>query len=161
MSEQVVSQRREAVREFVTMALYVSLSLLAVVIATPEMAATRSGVAATVFLTALGLLIAHVLAYSVSSRLVSEGRIDAESRLILTMQVAAGLTVAVIATIPVLLADAPLGPQITEGLLVGIVAVVGYLAVRQRDGSRGRALVYAGAVIAGVAVVLLMKSLVH
>ncbi|MEI8081125.1 MAG: hypothetical protein WCI74_04695, partial [Actinomycetes bacterium] len=87
MSDQEVSNgaqvaaaahKREVVREAVTMALYVSLSLLAVVLATPEVThETKAQVAFVAFVTVCGLLFAHMLAFDVSTRLVTEGRFDA------------------------------------------------------------------------------------
>src|SRR3712207_6160501 len=70
---------RERVREGVTMALYISLSLLAVLVALPsnlDPGASESP-AQTIFLTSVGLILAHVLAFRISTRLVHQGQLTA------------------------------------------------------------------------------------
>lgn len=156
------SHHREVVREGVTMALYVSLSLLAVVLATPTSSSESHGeVARTVFLTAIGLLLAHMLAFSVSSRLVSKGQIDAESRHTLGVQATAGFAVAVVATIPLLLLDPPLSARVAELVLLGFVAAVGFTAARQAGVSRGRALIYVAALTVLVGLAMAVKAATH
>jgi hypothetical protein len=155
------SPQREVWREAVTMALYLSLSLLAVILATsPEAPESGSGLAGTILLTALGLLVAHILAFAVSSRLVSRGQLDEESRRTMSAQVGAGLVVAVGAALPVLVLGPDAGLTATELLLLGFVCAVGYLAARQAGVSKARALLYSGVVLGLAVVVLLVKSLV-
>lgn len=153
--------QREIWREAVTMALYLSLSLLAVILATsPEATDNGSSLAVTILLTALGLLVAHILAFAVSSRLVSQGQLDEESRRTMSAQVGAGLVVAVGAALPVLILGPDVGLTFTELLLLGFVCAVGYLAARQAGVSKGRAMLYSGVVLVLAVVVLLVKSLV-
>jgi hypothetical protein len=153
--------RREFWREAVTMALYLSLSLLAVLLAVPTSTATVEGdPVGLVFLTAVGLLVAHLLAFSISSRLVSRGVLDAQARLIAFAQIVGGLVVVALVTLPLLLFDAPMSLRIAQGLMLALVALVGFLAARQADVSMVRALVYVAAVVASVVIVLLLKAVV-
>src|SRR5262245_53154262 len=85
----------ELVREGVAMALYVSLSLLAVMAALPrEVHATGPVVLAIgVALTALGLIAAHWLAFRLSTRLTYGELFRAEHAAVLSAQVAAAALV--------------------------------------------------------------------
>ena len=140
------------------MALYLSLSLLAVLLAVP--ASTDEDPVALVVLTALGLLVAHLVAFSISSRLVSEGVFDAESRRVAAAQVAAGLAVVALVTVPMLLFDAPTSLYVAQALLVLVVVGVGYLAARAARASVLRSVAYVAVVVLAVACVLVLKALV-
>ena len=151
---------RELIRETVTMALYIGLSLLAVLVAIPKPEEESSThVALTVALSALGLVVAHQIAFRVSTRLVSRGALPGEDVKLLLGQIAGGLAVVVIATVPLLI----WGPDAliaVEVLLVALVAVVGYVAARSVPVSRLRAILYMAGVVLAVAVVLWLKLLV-
>jgi FtsH-binding integral membrane protein len=155
--------RRERVREGVTMALYISLSLLAVLVALPPALDPGAGArpALTLFLTSLGLILAHALAFRLSARLVHRGALPAAQLELLAAQLAGGLAVTAVAVAPVLLLGGPDGVRAAEWLLLAFVAVVGYLAARAVPLSRPRALAYVAAVVALTLGVLLVKSLVH
>jgi len=148
----------EVARESVTMALYQSLSLLAVLLATPSPSAedTRVTVALTVFLTGLGLLLAHHLAFRISSRLINAGVLSSESLRLLRAQALGGLPVVVAAALPPLVLGVENGTLFSELLLLGIVVAVGYRAVRQAV-SRRRAIAYVGGLAVGVALVMVIK----
>lgn len=153
---------RESTREGVTMGLYVGLSLLAVVLAQPlSRNDNRLEIAAVVFFTAIALLIAHMLAFSISSRLVSQGELDAKSRQIIGQQVLGGLTVTVVATVPLLLFPPHIGTWVTPILLVALVAGAGFVAARQAHVSNLRVIVYVALVVAITALILGIKAFVH
>lgn len=155
------SSRREFVRESVTMALYLSLSLLAVLLAIPTSSqGSVEDPVGLIFLTAVGLLVAHLLAFAISSRLVSSGSLDAEARLIAVAQIAGGAVVVVLVMLPMIFFDAPTSVQLAQGLLLAFVAGVGYLAARQSQVSRIRSLVYVAVVVVSVLVVLALKAAV-
>ena len=149
-------EKRETVREAVTMALYLSLSLLAVLLAVPT--TVQEDPVALVVLTAVGLLVAHLLAFTISSRLVSEGVLDAESRRIAAAQILSGLGVVVLVTIPMLLFDAPTSLYVAEALL--LLVAVGYLAAKAARASTLRSVVYVAVVVGSVLVVLALKAMV-
>jgi hypothetical protein len=149
----------DVVREAVTMALYISLSLLAVFVALPAgVLKDAPSVALTVGLTAVGLVLAHQVAFRLSTQLVHRGVIDPQSRRLLSAQLIGGGAVTVLAILPTLIFGS--GAIVWTGvLLVGVVAVVGYLAARSVPRSRIRSLLYAGIVVAIVEGVLLVKGL--
>ncbi len=159
MGEVAPESDREIIREGTTMALYISLSLLAVIAAVPNTVRdTRLEVAITMFLTAAGLLAAHVLAFTISSRLVNGASMAEEGRRLLTAQVVAGLIVVLLATIPTLVFPPAYSTYVASTLLVALVAVVGFRAARRSGASLGRALVYVAVVLALAVAVLALKS---
>ena len=153
--------RVEAAREAVTMALYQSLSILAVLLATPTPRAEDANirVAITVFLTGLGLLLAHHVAFRLSSRLVNQGLLSDASLRLLRAQAVGGLPVVVGAAIPPLLLGADIGATVSEVLLLVLVGLVGYRAVRPaRD--RRQALGYLVGLIVAVSLLMVLKTAV-
>lgn len=139
------------------MAVYVSLSLLAVLIAIPPGAGGSS--ALTVFLTAIALMLAHQVAFRVSSRLVNRGVLDAESLRLLGAQTVGGLAAAVVAAVPVALFGAS-GGDVAEFVLLAFIAATGYRAARSVPASRPRSLGYVAILVVVVVAVLMVKSLV-
>ena len=155
-------ETRDIVREGVTMALYISLSLLAALAAIPAFTSEdRTQVAVTVFLTAVALLVAHIVAYSVSTRLVTRGTIDAEARRTLAAQILAGLIVAVVATAPALLVDSSSSLELAGFLLTAFIAAVAFTAAKQAGGSNARALIYTALVLVFACIILVIKHAVH
>lgn len=153
--------RVEAAREAVTMALYQSLSILAVLLATPTPNADDANVkvAATVFLTGLGLLLAHHVAFRLSSRLVNQGLLSDASISLLKAQAVGGLPVVVGAAIPPLVLGAELGTTVSELLLLVLVGLVGWRAVRPaRD--RRQATGYLVGLIVVVSLLMVLKTAV-
>jgi hypothetical protein len=150
---------REQIREGVLMALYICLSLLAVLLVSPSPDADEAArtVAATVFVTALGLVLAHQVAFRLATRLVSHGRLDAEARRALKAQLTAGLIVALLAALPVLVLGGDTGLVVSELLMLGIVGVVGYAVGRAAGRTPLRSLLYVGSVVLAVALVLAVK----
>ena len=150
----------ELLREVTTMALYVSLSILAVLIALPVVGNTDNRVQAgfTVLATGLGLVLAHHLSFRMSSRLVNGGLLSPQSVEALTAQALGGLPVAVLAALPVFALGEEPGEVVSEVLLLGFVALVGYRSARFTSGV-GRSLLYVGVIVAAVAAVLVIKLL--
>jgi hypothetical protein len=157
------SHARERLREGVTMALYISLSLLAVLVAQPTSLApgASKSPALTIVLTSVGLIVAHWLAFRLSTRLVHRGQLSAANVELIGAQLIGGLAVTVVAVIPVLLIGGFGGVLAAELLLLAFIAVVGYVAARSVPLSRPRALVYVAIVVAFALVVLWVKGLVH
>jgi hypothetical protein len=158
-----VSHVHERMREGVTMALYISLSLLAVLVAQPTSLApgASESPALAIVLTSVGLIVAHWLAFRLSTRLVHRGQVSAASVELIGAQLIGGLAVTVVAVIPVLLIGGFGGVLAAELLLLAFIAVVGYVAARSVPLSRPRALAYVAAVVALALVVLWIKGLVH
>jgi hypothetical protein len=154
---------QERKREGVTMALYISLSLLAVLVALPSTLnpGTAESPALTILLTSIGLILAHVLAFRISTRLAHRGQLSATNLELLAAQISGGLAVTFVAVFPVLIIGGPEGVRAAELLLLAFVAVVGYVAARSVPLSPLRALAYVAAVVALTLVVLWVKNLVH
>ena len=154
------AEKRELIREAVTMALYVSLSLLAVLIALPTSTEDSRVIAGLAVLgTAVGLVLAHHVAFRMSTRLVNGGLLTTESVHALKAQAAGGFPVAVLASLPVFLFGQVPGEQIAELLLLVFVALVGYRSARFAS-SRTRSLIYVAGVVLVVSGVLLVKLVV-
>lgn len=143
-----------------TMALYISLSLLAVLVALPahdEPSGTTAAV--TVVVSAVGLVLAHYVAFRLSSRLVDQGLVTTESLHLLGAQLSGALPVAIVAGLPPLVLGGTAGRILSEVLLLVFVAGVGYRAVRQSVGP-GRSILYVGGLVVAVGVVVAVKSAV-
>ena len=147
----------EVAREALTMALYVSLSLLAVIVAMPTPAEdNRFSAGALIMVTGFGLVLAHHVAFRLSSRLINEGLLTPESRDAMKAQALGGIPVAILAAIPVFAFGESPGEEITEVLLVAFVAIVGYRSARRRT-SAVRSLIYVAGLIVVVSFVLVVK----
>jgi hypothetical protein len=143
-----------------TMALYISLSLLAVLVALPKSDDLSGAVAAaTLLVTAVGLVLAHHVAFRLSSRLVDQGLVTAESLQSLGAQMSGALPVAVVAALPPLVFGGGTGRVLSEVLLLAFVAGVGYLAVRQSAGRR-RSVLHVAVLVVAIAVVVGVKTAV-
>lgn len=160
IAETSESERLEWWREAVTMALYVSLSLLAVLVALPTgVSAENEHLWLTILMTAVALLLAHQVAFRLSTRLINRGLLDEAGRRLLSAQVVGGLISGVVAAVPVFLFG-PGAIRLTEFLVLAFVAAVGYRAARSVPTSRTRALGYVAFLVVVVLGVLLVKSLV-
>lgn len=149
---------KEFARESVTMALYLSLSLLAVLLAIPADSLNGKNPVGVLLMTAIGLLVAHLLASAIASRLVSGGVLDAESRATFAAQILAGVVVTLLMLLPMLFVHPPGSFWLSEGLLLAFVCWVGYVAARQAEKSALRAWAYVAAVFLSVVLVLVVKS---
>lgn len=158
--EMPAALRKERVREAMTMALYLSMSLLAVLVALPKSHGQEGPAAAlSVLATAGGLVLAHHVAFRLSSRLVEKGLLSTESVELLGAQVAGALPVALVAAGPLLFPGGSAGRILSEILLLAFVAVVGYLAARQ-SASVTRSLVYVVGVVLVFGLVVVVKLVV-
>jgi hypothetical protein len=154
--------RTELLRDGVEMALYIALSLLAVMVALPS-ALERTEtveVALILIVTAIGLLAAHWLAFRVSARLTTGGLLSQQELAILAAQLAGGAAVVAVAVVPILVLEPPNGLFVAQIALLAVIAGVAYLAARPRAPNRGVAFLYAAAVVAGAAVIVFIKDLV-
>lgn len=152
-------EQTELVREATTMALYVSLSLLAVLAALPVEA--RHVRVITVGLTGIGLLAAHWLATRITSAFNLSELKTAEGLKVLSAQVGGGLLVTVIAVVPLLVWPTTTGVWVSAGLLVLLVCSVSYYAGRVNGHSRLVALAYVLAILVLAAAVVALKSSVE
>jgi diaminopimelate decarboxylase len=152
----------ERLREGMTMALYLSLSLLAVMVAFEDPTHPETAnLAQLVFLTAIGLMLAHLLAFRMSSRLVAGGQRTGEYVGLVTAQVVGGTLVTLLATAPLLLLGSWPGLLVSELALLILISAVGYVTGRAAGYGRLRSILYVAGVVALTVVVLWVKSLAH
>ena len=156
------AHRQERIREGVTMALYISLSLLAVMLALPRDAGPSSAEspATVVFLTSIGLILAHQLAFRLSARLAHRGRLHAAHLDLLAAQLVGGLAVTAVAVAPLLLIQGRAGVIVSELVLLAFIAGAAYTAARMVPHSRLRSLAFTAGIVAIALGVLWVKSLV-
>lgn len=144
------------------MALYIALSLLAVMFALPADLAEAAGAshAGVLFVTSIGLLIAHQLAFRLSARL-AHGTLASEHVELLAAQLVGGLAVTAVAVVPVLLIGGQAGLLVAELALITFIAIIGYVAARGIPLSRPRALLYVAGVVALTLLISGIKNLAH
>jgi hypothetical protein len=131
-------ERRELIRAGVEMALYIALSLLAVIVAVPLVVEKTDAVSVawTLVVSAIGLLAAHWLAFSVSARLETGGILSRESLAELAAQVAGGAIAMAIAVVPLLVLPPSQAVFASQLALLALIAGVAYLAAQPRARSR-------------------------
>jgi hypothetical protein len=149
--------RSELAREAVTMALYVSLTLLAALIAIPsdDVPGTVQ-TAALLWGGAAGLAVAHWLAFDIAARLYRSEHLDRLHRLGGPVALAAALAVAAVTSVPLLLAPDDIASETAICILAAILATAGF-GVGRRSGAGLLRSVAGGLivlVVAGVVVAL-------
>lgn len=152
--------RRALAREFFASALYVALVLLAALLALPrDRLPTDHAVMATLFGTALGLVLAHFVAFRFAAHFTAEaGRAEAPLIQEAAAGMAGGLLVAVIAGIPYVLFE---GDDALLGSLVALAtlpAIMGGAIARLRGRSRTQSLMAAGLALFAAMVVVYVKD---
>ena len=133
-------------RESITMGLYITISLLAVLSSTPHDGATNAALP-LVWGTTLGLVMAHWFAFRLTARLFAGEQLSGHDRRTMVGQAFAGVAVAGLASIPLLLHHNA-GPALTRGMLAGLIGVFAFGTARHHGGSHAHAVVYALAVLA-------------
>jgi hypothetical protein len=131
----------EAVREAVTMALYVGVVLAAEFVAVEEHAVDETSTVAVIWGTAIGVALAHVFAFNLAARLFAGGRLDRGTRRAVWAQLASASAVAFVVTVPFLFLA--LGPaiEVSGFLLTALIGVTAYVASREAGAGRIRSLV--------------------
>ncbi len=121
-------ERRELIRAGVEMALYIALSLLAVIVAVPLAVEKTDAVAiaGTLVVTAIGLLAAHWLAFRVSARLETGGILSREALAELAAQVGGGAIAVAIAVVPLLVLPPSQAVFASQLALLALIAGVAY-----------------------------------
>jgi hypothetical protein len=149
----------DRIREGVTMALYIGFSLLAVLLATPTdyVDDSRVRVAMTLALTGAGLLLAHQLAFRLSTRLLNRGVLDEDTVRALGAQALGGLGVAAVAVAPVLIIGGRTGILVSQLLLLALVGAVGFLTARSSGATTRWAVLYIVGVILVVGALVAFK----
>lgn len=153
------SEARLAAREFFAAALYMALVLLAVLVTVPtEKVPSDATTVGVLFGSAIGLTLAHWLAFGLAAHLTEEGGFAAESAAREAgAQVAGGLVVAAIASLPFLLLDGETAVRWALILLAAMPALAGLGIARIRRASWLRGAVVAVVVLVVAAIVVVIK----
>jgi hypothetical protein len=140
-----------------TMALYVAICLIAALTALANVTAVPGHILGLVWGTTVGLAVAHVFAFRIAGRLVHDGDLPRADRIISLVQLAAAAAVAVVVSVPVLLA--PTVNEITWAryTCAAIIGLVGYLVARGAERSRIRSVLFGLGVLAAAFAVAALK----
>jgi len=147
----------EAIREAVTMALYVGIVLAAEFVAVEEHAVDELSTVAVIWGTALGVALAHVFAFNLAARLFAGGRLDRGTRRAVWAQLASAAVVAFVVTVPFFFLA--LGPalEVSGFLLAALIGATAYVASREAGAGRIRSLVDGVVALAVAAAIVSVK----
>jgi hypothetical protein len=143
----------EAVREAVTMALYLCIVLAAEFVAFGERVPNEGTAVSVIWGTAVGLALAHVFAFNLAARLLIGAHLSHETRAAVWAQLGAAAAIALVVTLPFLVFSLEVGLEVSAFLITGLVGFAAYAASRQAGAGRARSLVD-GLVVLAVAVVV-------
>ena len=131
------AHRRVLAREALASALYVALVLLAALLAVPSDRLPSDAVMVRLILgTAIGLLLAHWLAFRLAARMTAEdGGWTPSAAQEATAQLSGGMVVAVLAAIPFLLLEGVSARVVSLAVLAALPALAGGLIARLRGRS--------------------------
>ena len=162
MSTDLEVEDRLAAREFFASALYMALVLLAVLVAVPtERLPPDDAVVGLLLGSAIGLTLAHWLAFRLAAHLTDAGGFAAESAAReAAAQIGGGLAVASIASVPFVLLDGE--AALTGALLVlaALPALTGIAIARLRGRSWPASLITAAVVLAVALLIVAVKAAV-
>jgi hypothetical protein len=144
-------------REGWTMALYVAVCLIAALTALVNVLAVPGQVLGVVWGTTVGLALAHLFAFRIAGRLVHEGRLPKSDQIVGAVQLCAAAAVAVLVSIPVLIAQPVNELNWARYTCAGIIGVVGYGAARGAEQGRMRALIFGISVLVIAIVIAAIK----
>jgi hypothetical protein len=121
--------------------------LIAALTALANVTAVPGHIMGLVWGTTVGLAVAHVFAFRIAGRLVHDGVLPRADRIVSVVQLVGAAAVAVIVSVPVLLA--PTINEITWAryTCAAIIGVAGYLVARGADRGRVRSVLFGLAVL--------------
>jgi hypothetical protein len=153
-------EARLAAREFFAAALYMALVLLAVLVAVPaESLPSDESVVGLLFGSAIGLTLAHWLAFRLAAHLTEEGGFAAQSAAReAAAQILGGVGVAALAAAPFLLLDGEAALTGALVVLAAMPALTGLAIARLRGRSWLSSLVTAAVVLLLAVVVVMVKE---
>jgi hypothetical protein len=147
----------EALREGLTMALYVCLVLAAEFTIIGEQAHDEEVVLGVIWGTTMGLALAHVFAFDLAARMFSRGRVSPETRSAALVQLLVAAAVALAATVPFLLFPLETALNVAGYLVAGFVGAAAYAVARRSGAGHGRSAAYGIAVLAVAVLVVSLK----
>ena len=140
------------------MGLYVAICLLGALIALPTDQEDEAQVIAIIWGVTVGLALAHWFAFRVSATLVSAGRVHRHDLNAASAQLAGAASVALLASIPVLLTPHSAELESAELTLAAFIGIVGYAVARSGGASRVRSIVYAAIVLTAAVAIAIVKN---
>lgn len=154
------AHRRLLARELLASALYVTLVLLAALVAVPsDRLPSDRHLVGIILGTSLGLLLAHWFAFRLAAHITTEqGHWSPSAAQEAAAQLVGGLAVASLAAAPFVLFDSATALAVTLWLLAALPAVAGFLIARLRGSSWVLALATAAWVLALAAGVVVLKN---
>lgn len=154
------AEDRLAAREFFASALYMALVLLAVLVAVPtESVPPDESMLGLLIGSALGLTLAHWLAFRLAAHLTDDTGFGAQSAAReAAAQIGGGLAVAVLAAVPFVLLDGDAALSGALVVLAALPALTGLAIARLRGRSWLTSLVAAGVVLAIAVLVVVVKA---
>jgi len=138
----------------------VAICLIAALTALANATAIPGHIMGLVWGTTVGLAVAHVFAFRIAGRLVHDGVLPRADRIVSVVQLVGAAAVAVIVSVPVLLA--PTVNEITWAryTCAAFIGVAGYLVARGAERGRVRSVLFGLAVlVAAVAIAGLKHAL--
>jgi hypothetical protein len=147
--------------EVTTMALYVSIALLAALAAVDEDALSRNDVLVLIWGTSLGLAVAHYVAFRLASALARGRHLGRGDVVVAGVQFLGAMIVpAAVTIVELLLGDDEDDVDTAEFALSVILGVTGYLVSRGNGSSRRRAtLLGLGVLVIGTVTALIKSAL--
>lgn len=153
------AERRMAAREFFAAALYMALVQWAALVAVPTERVPDAGTMVTLLLgTAVGLVLAHWLAFRLAAHLTEGGFAAASAAREAGAQVAGGLAVGLIAALPFAVLDGETAIQVAVLVLAALPGVTGLAIARLRGRSWTASVIVGGAVLVLALAVVAIKA---
>lgn len=149
----------EALREAVTMALYVTLVLAAEFAALGHEPTSVPVTLGAIWGTTVGLTVIHVFAFGMAARLVAGGRLPDEGRVAAVLQVVASLSIAALVSLPFLVLPIAVATEAAGWLTVVILGATAYAMSRTAGGSHGRSVITAIVVLGLASLLVTLKVL--
>jgi hypothetical protein len=145
--------------ETTTMALYLAISVLALLAALPHGdGGVTDAVVGTIWGTIAGLTLAHLLAFRLSGKLLGGGWLDRAEVLAIVGQVLAAIGVALLVSVPLWWSSGTQAVAYARLTLVAMIGVFAFGVAIQQHPSRFRAGLYAVVVVAISLAVAIVKN---
>jgi hypothetical protein len=142
------------------MALYLALVLAGEFATVSDSIHSKRAAYAIIWGTTLGLTLAHVFAFNLAARLFERGRLGAEARSTIAYQVLVAIAVAIVLSLPLLVASLSTGLNFDRYLIAAGVGLTAFLVARGEEHSHVRAAAFAVAMLSLAVGVVLIKALV-
>lgn len=144
-------------KEAWTMGLYVTVCLLAALTALESAITVPGRVLGLLWGTTIGLALAHLFAFRIAGRLVHDGRLPRSDQIVSTVQLAAAAAVALLVSIPVMIASPTSELDWARYVCGGIIGMAGYGVARSAEKGRARAVLFGVGVLALAIIIAVIK----